>query len=367
MELNLDNKYYEKYIKYKKGYIMLKQLKNNNELEGGFWPFDGWGNSKAEVEPQKFVENKTYLVFHVPDADLGDAKKLKNFENLAIKNILKKSRFENNKVLKKEEEEEEQQQDQQYQEGGAFDKSKPEVVVDDEDEVNKFFMSLDDFIGKYKEGYIINDEITIFDNKNNLHDTTYSLINEHSSTLKIKYDAIGKLFDNGIKKCKIPDFKISKNNEEEGNENQEEEQEKKITPLNITIPQLINEQIKILNDEIETQITQLVTAKKETVLDIEQVKNLKLYKKGVVPFGALLSGLTNDTFLDNFHTLIDREKQKPRPNMIIQIEDDSYKLNKKFIIDIKDTIMTTIAFKQISATLTKADADESAAAAAKKT
>ena len=357
MELNLDNKYYEKYIKYKKGYIMLKQLKNNNELEGGFWPFDGWGNSKAEVEPQKIVENKTYLVFHVPDADLGDAKKLKNFENLAIKNILKKSRLENNKVLKKEEEEE--------QEGGGFNKSI--VIVDNEDEVNKFFMSLDDFIGKYKEGYIINDEITIFDNKNNLHYTTYSLINEHSSTLKIKYDAIGKIFDNGIKNCKIPDFKISKNNEEEGNENQEEEQEKKITPLNITIPQLINDQIKLLNEEIETQITQLVTAKKETVLDIEQVKNLKLYKKGVVTFGALLSGLTNDTFLDNFHILIDSVKQKPRPNMIIQIENDLYKSEKKFIIDIKDTIMTTIAFKQISATLTKADADESAAAAAKKT
>jgi hypothetical protein len=37
MELNLNDKYYQKYIRYKQKYITLKykQLKNNNELEGG--------------------------------------------------------------------------------------------------------------------------------------------------------------------------------------------------------------------------------------------------------------------------------------------------------------------------------------------
>ena len=39
MELNLDEEYYNKYIKYKQRYLMLKQLKNNNELEGGAWPW----------------------------------------------------------------------------------------------------------------------------------------------------------------------------------------------------------------------------------------------------------------------------------------------------------------------------------------
>ena len=35
MELNLNDKYYQKYIKYKSKYITLKQQNNNNDLEGG--------------------------------------------------------------------------------------------------------------------------------------------------------------------------------------------------------------------------------------------------------------------------------------------------------------------------------------------
>jgi hypothetical protein len=79
MESNLDDKYYQKYIQYKNKYLMLKQLKYNNDLEGG--SFMNWfgSNEKKKADTKTTVAKATdakaidaatetdgvYLVFNI--------------------------------------------------------------------------------------------------------------------------------------------------------------------------------------------------------------------------------------------------------------------------------------------------------------
>ena len=63
MELNSDKDYYQKYIQYKHQYIMLKQLKNNNnynynDLEGGSWWQSIFGKSEATLAKEKRVKEE---------------------------------------------------------------------------------------------------------------------------------------------------------------------------------------------------------------------------------------------------------------------------------------------------------------------
>jgi len=119
MELNSDKDYYQKYIQYKRQYIMLKQLKNNNnynnynnynnELEGGNWSWFGFGENKAKKEQkeqkiqaaqdlrnaqaeseklaleeaQKYVGDGTYLVFEVSNLNIINYPNLRalNYDN----------------------------------------------------------------------------------------------------------------------------------------------------------------------------------------------------------------------------------------------------------------------------------------------
>jgi hypothetical protein len=90
MELNLDDEYYQKYMKYKQRYHMLKQLKNNNELEGGgvidmIRSALGYKTSQQKLEEEErtnqaaeeavaaeaAANTETYLVFHFP-AEFSD-------------------------------------------------------------------------------------------------------------------------------------------------------------------------------------------------------------------------------------------------------------------------------------------------------
>lgn len=88
MELNLNDEYYQKYQKYKKKYIMLKQLKNNNELKGG-----GIINSIMQIfgfgkkEEEEITE--TFLVFHIPSEILSDINQLQEFIPLTELNVEK--------------------------------------------------------------------------------------------------------------------------------------------------------------------------------------------------------------------------------------------------------------------------------------
>ena len=88
MELNLNDEYYQKYQKYKKKYIMLKQLKNNNELKGGgiidsIMQTFGFGKK----EDEEITE--TFLVFHIPPEILGDINQLQEFIPLTELNVEK--------------------------------------------------------------------------------------------------------------------------------------------------------------------------------------------------------------------------------------------------------------------------------------
>ena len=123
MELNSDDKYYQKYLEYKQQYIMLKQLKNKNnnynynynELEGGGMWETLFGKSKATLAKERRIKQErlkkeqndklaaeqaaaeqaaieeaanyegdgTYLVFPVTDHDLEDYSTIKlfNYDN----------------------------------------------------------------------------------------------------------------------------------------------------------------------------------------------------------------------------------------------------------------------------------------------
>jgi hypothetical protein len=84
MESNLDDKYYQKYIQYKNKYLMLKQLKYNNDLEGGMFGMSWFGsNEKKAAEPisSKFKTkiqddakatetDGVYLVFNIDKIDI---------------------------------------------------------------------------------------------------------------------------------------------------------------------------------------------------------------------------------------------------------------------------------------------------------
>ena len=85
MESNLDDKYYQKYIQYKNKYLMLKQLKYNNDLEGGMMFGNLFGSKeKKETKEAKPIsqnlQNKItetdgdYLVFNITDINQGSYK-----------------------------------------------------------------------------------------------------------------------------------------------------------------------------------------------------------------------------------------------------------------------------------------------------
>jgi hypothetical protein len=81
MEVNLDDKYYQKYIEYKQKYLMLKQLKNNNDLEGG-GVFDSiFGKKKDPIETTQSINTDgEYLVFYLDEAE-QDLKKYYRYIN----------------------------------------------------------------------------------------------------------------------------------------------------------------------------------------------------------------------------------------------------------------------------------------------
>jgi hypothetical protein len=74
MESKLDDKYYQKYIQYKNKYLMLKQFKNNNDLEGGMFGNLFGSKEIKEAKPisqklQKIITETDgdYLVFNIED------------------------------------------------------------------------------------------------------------------------------------------------------------------------------------------------------------------------------------------------------------------------------------------------------------
>jgi hypothetical protein len=353
LNLNLNNKYYEKYIKYKKRYIMLRQLKNNNELEGGMFGnfFADWFSKKPDQAPLEEPQDTTkyYLVFHV--LDTSDASKLKMFKNLVIKNVVKKSTLGNNEENNEENNE----------------------VINDADEINKTFMNKIKFIDEFIQGYIIRNKK---DSEGN-YKTDYKLIDKNSTSILIQYNQIKKHFDTSIKKCEVPLFKIIKNMEQNGGVEDDDidnatgaedvvdaTNNRQQNELNITIPNKINEAIKLLNKDIKESITKLVNDKKNELLESPEIKKLNNYIEKEISYGFYLESSNkdaNELFLKSFYETI--QKSDPnRPNMIFQIENND---QEKYILEINNKIMVTTAFLQITTAINQANAIEKTDSVAK--
>jgi hypothetical protein len=122
MEANLDEEYYEKYLQYKQKYLMLKQLKNNNnDLEGGGSWFSSLFGSKEEEAPAPAPDaapvpdanpapdasngttDGTYLVFFIDEMKYNNYEQVKVFiqdywNEIPVKdghNFYKKKAFQN--------------------------------------------------------------------------------------------------------------------------------------------------------------------------------------------------------------------------------------------------------------------------------
>ena len=157
MELNLDEEYYNKYIKYKQRYLMLKQLKNNNELEGGAWPWPLsmiFGSSEVVAEEPKpeqpqgpVLGDEMFLVYTISTADLQNPLKLTQYENLsskgAVLRTMKKIKDTNSNNVEINENEADQTTN-----------IEPENE-NNENNKEKVFMNCTDFFKTYTDAYLL--------------------------------------------------------------------------------------------------------------------------------------------------------------------------------------------------------------------
>ena len=158
MELNLDEEYYNKYIKYKQRYLMLKQLKNNNELEGGAWPWPLsmiFGSSEVVAEEPKpeqpqgpVLGDEMFLVYTISTADLQNPLKLTQYENLsskgAVLRTMKKIKDTNSNNVESNENEADQTTN-----------IEPENENNENNNKEKVFMNCTDFFKTYTDAYLL--------------------------------------------------------------------------------------------------------------------------------------------------------------------------------------------------------------------
>jgi hypothetical protein len=165
MELNLDDEYYQKYIKYKQRYTMLKQLKNNIELEGGGqkWWTDYYIYPNPEtVEDPILYPTETFLVFN---NEFATYEELKMFSKFVFKSV-------DNDVIKK---------------GDYKDDPNEQNIQEDDDK--KILMTLEEFYDKFTYGYIVEKNGTEYqfklydkDKKTTLYN--YKTIDDYLKNLK---------------------------------------------------------------------------------------------------------------------------------------------------------------------------------------
>jgi hypothetical protein len=275
------------------------------------------------------------------------------FKNLVIKNVVKKS------VLGDNEENNEENNE----------------VTNDADEINKTFMNKIKFIDEFNQGYIIRNT----KNSEGNYKTDYKLIDRNSTSILIKYNQIKKHFDTSIKKCEVPPFQIIQNTDQDGgvegddidNATSTEDvvdgtsNNRQPNELNITIPNKINDAIKLLNKDIKESITKLVNDKKNELLELPEIKKLNNYIEKAIQYGFYLESSdknANELFLKSFYETIQKNDTN-KPNMIFQIEKPNN--NEKYILEINNQIMVTTAFLQITTAINQANAIEKTDAVAK--
>lgn len=299
MELNLDDEYYQKYMKYKQRYHMLKQLKNNNELEGGIWPFDGWDNSKKKEEEAaaqaaaaaaQEAEDKveTYLVFHYTD-ETDPTKK--------------------NKIIN------------QFRRV----ESRTSAIKANKDKNVDLFFSLKEFHTHFKDAYII----TVTKKKDGTS-STIKYIDADSQGMTIDYKTFLNYMINQQNKL------LKEINEEEGEEEYAKDSKRQYINTysidNIFDTDLIN--AKLLNGIIETrndEILQSIDSQMKLLIsDFEgkpEIIKLKKYSEDNLrfDFGQVLESATNpvngepiilNKFFERFSSY---NLEKGTPNVILHV------------------------------------------------
>lgn len=309
MELNLDDEYYQKYIKYKQRYMMLKQLKNNNDLEGGFmqewkknqdqeWLKDYFFYKYPEVEnlePEQ--EKETFLVFNNEFTTYED---LKMFSKLILKSV-------DNSVIKK-----------------SDNKDDPNEQNVQEDEDKKFLMTLEDFYTKFKYGYIV---------EKNGSEYTYKLYDPEKKLTEYEYKTIDDYLTDLKKNYIFEHFTDIKPNKENAND--------------LAIYNLISENIKKYNDEnitfFETSIENKI---KSEIKDSIYMKTLLEYSsQKMSSFNEQILNSTNNTLF--LSKLSDEVKKKEKPlNMLIKIDINQFN-TKENISYIESEANNTSAYLDI--------------------
>jgi hypothetical protein len=339
MEPNLDEEYYQKYLKYKEKYIQLKQLKNNyNDLEGGMWPFSlfsskvkksgtgtGTGTgSRTGSEIGTVNDNNTdgeYLVFFIDDE--GDGKMTN--ENLdKYKNFI------------------------QY-------------YYNDEKKQGIEFISIEQFINSplYNEkAYIINkigNKITCQIITNNKELGFYNKLQTIKNNLHLDKNVTDPIIDNLSNKC----YTAYTNNV--------------ITNLNKSIQNIDNNEIKKSLEKIKSDFTKKSNSADEKQMFIKSYLDVKseinkilnndkylIYKsfeyvKSNYKFNQDINNNSQKFFDELISKIKDNNKQRDgviKLNMIIKI--DKSKTHYKFAEYInKNTISYTTMYGKIDAALTK--------------
>jgi hypothetical protein len=272
MELNLDDEYYQKYIKYKERYIMLKQLKNNMELEGGEqkWLKDYYFYKNPEeenLEPQNEIE--TFLVFNNEYTTYDE---LKMFSKLVFKSV-------DNTVIKK---------------GENRDDPNEQNIQEDDDK--KMLMTLEEFYKQFIYGYVV---------EKNGNEYKYKLYDKEITNTEYKYEKIEEYLKNLRKNYILEHF----SDKRPDNENDQK------------IYDLIDRQIRKFNEENITFFeTNIETKIQSEIKDSTLMKTILEYSyQKLTNFNDNILDSTNNTlFLNKINEEVKR-KEKPL-NMLIKID-----------------------------------------------
>jgi hypothetical protein len=317
MELNLDEEYYNKYIKYKKRYLMLKQLKNNNDLEGGwFWPFTalfGTGetpiveNKEPQVEQGPTYGPKMYLVFTISENDLTDPSKLTQFTDLTLKSAMKRTLQQINTNNESDQGDQANQDDQN--------------TNNETNDKIKIFMKCDKFFETYTDAFLLFKKNEIWYSRLLNKDTnkmtfTFQDVESYLEPLKIKItgfpskdgipseDILPSLDD----KPQFPKFTYGSKNTEDNTMNNE-------------IISFINNQIQLYVENNNNYLEDKIRTFKENIKKNEKMELLETFGDKELPSNLdpdLI--IKNEKFLVRFNKHFSASPKAVPQNMILEIK-----------------------------------------------
>ncbi len=342
MELNLDDEYYQKYMKYKQRYHMLKQLKNNKQYEGEGGVFRtllsslGLVKSQQQIDDEKNQNNENanvgevkppingYLVFHFPEEFLTQEDKVNNFQRV----------------------------------GG-----RASAINDDSD----LFLSLDKFYEYYSDAYIITteEEEDVEGNVKNV--TKYKYIDKSSMGMNIEYEEFNKyikdqqklltkVFEEGEEDDNNPkdDIKyIQAYNTDEINKIKGQEN------IDFKNANILNNLIVKTNDNIIQSINTFMNKLSNDFIQTPEIINLQKYstknlgmdfvdtENFLVPKIEGDKTIKENTFFTKFSSFIPANPLiKGNPNIVLHVRIENDKI---YIEEFKPIIQSTMYYSIVTA------------------